>query len=187
MSDKPPAAGAAKTDKPDDAAKPKKKGAIFQVVALLLPALLAAGAAYGASRVTMGKAAAAHGGNGHEAEGDHKEHDKEKEKPKYDPRPPGPTVALEPFLLTLPAADKKPHAMRLTLAVEFDSHTKEDAIKAFTPRIRDAVLTYLRSMSYEEMADRDKQEKVRKEILERIHASGALSAERILVTDLVLQ
>ncbi|MBL8606006.1 MAG: flagellar basal body-associated FliL family protein [Myxococcales bacterium] len=186
MSEKPPAAGAAKTDKPDDAAKPKKKGAIFQVVALLLPALLAAGAAYGASRVTMGKAAAAHG-NGHEADGDHKEHEKEKEKPKYDPRPPGPTVALEPFLLTLPAADKKPHAMRLTLAIEFDSHTKEDAIKAFTPRIRDAVLTYLRSMSYEEMADRDKQEKVRKEILERIHASGALSAERILVTDLVLQ
>lgn len=183
MSDKPPAP-AAKSDKDKDGeAKPKKKLPIMSIVGMLVPAILAAGAAYGASRVTMGKAAAQ---PSHSATPENSHKEKEKDG-KYDPHPPGPTMALEPFLVTLPATDKKPHAMRLTIAIEFDSHTKEETIKAFLPRIRDAVLTYLRNTTYEEMSDKDRQEKIRAQMLDRIHAAGALGAEKILVTDMVLQ
>jgi flagellar basal body-associated protein FliL len=158
------------------AAAPPKRSMLLTIVGMVLPALFAAGAAYGASRFTMGKAAVA----------THAE--PEKHAPvKFDPRPPGPTVALEPFLVTLTSADKKPHAMRLTLAIEFESGAKEETTKNFTPRIRDAVLSYLRSLSYEEATDRDRTEKIRAQILERCHAAGAMSAERILITDVVIQ
>jgi flagellar FliL protein len=160
---------------PAAAPAPAKRSLVLTLVTLVLPALFAAGAAYGASRATMGKAAAAaHPEPAHTAA-------------KFDPRPPGPTMAFEPFLVTLTSLDKKPHAMRLTIAVEFESGAKEETTKTFMPRIRDAVLTYLRSLSFEEMTDRDRTEKIRAQILERCHAVGAMTAERILITDVVIQ
>ena len=51
--------------------------------------------------------------------------------------------------------------MKVTLAVEFEAsgkgvrrrRSKDDAMKGFTPRIRDAALSYLRLMTYEEAID----------------------------------
>ena len=147
----------------------KKSSPFGALLRIVVPALFAAGAAYGGTRASGAKAAPA-------PETEHSSAAK----------PPGPTLPLEPFLVTILDANKKPHPMRMSLAVEFDPHVKED-LKNFTPRIRDAVLSHLRTVMYEQASDPNHIEKLRAELVERCKASGAPGAERILVTDFVVQ
>ena len=166
---------------------PKKSSAIVGIVKLVIPALLAAGAAYGGTR-----AAAAHAPVAAAAPAEHEEAPRRRE-----PKPPGPTVSLEPFLLSIQDAKGKGHAMKLTIAIEFEKPEKgggggeegkeDNVLKPFVSRIRDAILSYVRSMSYEEASDASHMEKVRTEMLERCHGAGAVDAVRVLVTDFVIQ
>ena len=170
---------------PATPAAPKKPSAVGGIVKLVIPALLAAGAAYGGTR-----AAAAHTTVVVAAPAEKDESPRHRE-----PKPPGPTVALEPFLLSIQDAKGKGHAMKLTIAIEFEKPEKGggeegkegDAMKPFAPRIRDAILSYVRAMSYEEASDGSHMEKVRTEMLERCHGAGAVDAVRVLVTDFVIQ
>jgi flagellar basal body-associated protein FliL len=81
--------------------------------------------------------------------------------------------------------------MKVTLAVEFEANGKEegkdDALKSFVPRIRDAALSYLRLMTYEDAMDTNHSDKMRTDLLEKFRAAGATGATRVLVTDLVVQ
>lgn len=166
MSDKPEK----KDEKAAPAPAPKgsKGGAILAIV---LPAMFSGGAAFGGARVASGIV-----------------HTKTVyvETPAA-PKPPGPTLALEPFLVTLAEANGKAHAMKVVLAIEFSSTTKEDILKPLMPRVRDASLTYLRTLTYDTAADRSKVDAVRNDLLESIKKSGATTAERVLITDFVLQ
>ncbi len=106
-------------------------------------------------------------------------------------KPPGPTLALDAFLLNIPDANKKAHPSKVTMAVEFAEDSKiakdEAALKALTPRLRDAVLSYLRRLTYEELSDPAANEQLRSELIFRVRAVGANGAERVLITDLVVQ
>lgn len=168
MSDKPEGP---KTEEKKDA-KPAKKGMVGAILGIVLPAVLAAGGSFGAVKM---------------ANKQHAEPAHAPPPPRWEPRPPGPTIALEPFLVTVTDEAKKAHPMKLTIAVEFEATVKEETLKAFTPRIRDAVLVYVRSLSYEEVADAHRGEKIREEVLERCRKAGAVAAERVLVTDMVVQ
>ncbi|MDB4947092.1 MAG: hypothetical protein JWP97_6626 [Labilithrix sp.] len=162
-------------------AKAPKSSAVSGIMKMLIPALLAAGASYGGARAASAHAPAA----APEAPVERRR----------EPKPPGPTVALDPFLLTILDAKGKGHAMKLTIAIEFEKPEKGggeegkegEAMKPFAPRIRDAILSYVRAMSYEEASDGAHMEKVRTEMLERCHGAGAVDAVKILVTDFVLQ
>jgi flagellar basal body-associated protein FliL len=156
-------AAAAETATP---AKPAKSSLIMSIV---LPAMLAAGGAFGGTKI-----AAAHQGAPQAAE------------VKVE-KAPGPTIALAPFLVMTEDDAHKTHPVKLTLAVEFDAKAKEEETKELQPRIRDAVLTYLRGASFDDLTDAKKAEKTRAEILETIKKSGAGEAERILITDFVVQ
>jgi flagellar basal body-associated protein FliL len=149
----------------------KSKGGIG-LVAAIVPALLAAGAAFGGTRAAMAK------GGSHAAEpaAHHRE-----------VRPPGPTVALDPFLIQLTDSAHKAHPVKLTIAVEFDSTTKEEAVKPFIPRLRDAMLAHVRTLPYEDATDSAHSEKLRAELVERCRSIGAHTAEKVLITDLVSQ
>lgn len=170
---------------PADAAAPAKKpSAIMGILKVVVTAVLAAGASFGGSL----KGASAHpaptvvcAGGGH-GEGD--EHGGGGGK--HEAAPPGPTLPLDAFLLTVYDAARKPHPMKLSLAIEFDAHTKED-LKNFVPRIRDAVLGFLRTVTYEQMTDPTTVDKIRADLLERCKAAGAGGAQRVLVTDFVVQ
>ncbi len=169
---------------PADAAAPAKKpSAIMGILKVVVTAVLAAGASFGGSL----KGASAHpaptvvcAGGGH-GEGD--EHGGGG---KHEAAPPGPTLPLDAFLLTVYDGARKPHPMKLSLAIEFDAHTKED-LKNFVPRIRDAVLGFLRTVTYEQMTDPTTVDKIRADLLERCKAAGAAGAQRVLVTDFVVQ
>ena len=138
---------------------------------MVLPALFAAGAAFGGAKFAGGH---------HEAAPAASEH--------VEPvKPPGPTLNLEPFLLSVADGNKKVHPMKVTIAIEFDAKEKEEGLKSLTPRIRDSVLGFLRTVSYEETIDPAGGDKIRGDMLERLRTSGATTAEHVLITDLVIQ
>jgi flagellar basal body-associated protein FliL len=155
---------------PADTAPAKKKSSLG-VVGLLLPALLAGGASFGGTKFSTARAAIPGMAQA----------------PERSMSAPGPTLAAEPFLIVVQDTNKKPHAMKVTLAVEFDEKVKEETLKGFTPRIRDAALTYLRALSYDEALDSGRNDKLRNDLLERFRAVGAGSAQRVLITDFVIQ
>jgi flagellar basal body-associated protein FliL len=136
---------------------------------MVLPSVFAAAAAFGGAKVA----------GAHHAPAASAEHVEEA-------KPPGPTLALEPFVVTIPDTNKKVHPMKVTVAIEFDAKAKEDELKTLTPRIRDASLGYFRTLTYEEVVDPAASDKMRPEILEKLKTAGT-GAERVLITDLVVQ
>lgn len=163
--------------KPKDgaaAAAPAAKkggGAVAMVLGIVLPAILAGAGSFGGARVAGAQQPAAH-----------------VEAPAHvELKPPGPTVALDPFLVSVPDAKGKGHPMKLSVAVEFGPLVHEDILKAFVPRIRDAILAHMRTLTYEEALESAHSDKLREELLERCKKAGAAGAERILITDLVSQ
>lgn len=156
------------------AAAPKAPSRPLGALGLVLPALLAAGGGFGGVKLA-GKAAHAAPAESAAAADHHREG-----------LPPGPTVALEPFLVTVGDGSRKPRPMRMTIAIELRPGSKEDETKPFIPRIRDTTLTYLRSLTYEEVSDPAKVEAARDELLTKLRRIGLVAADRVLITDLVL-
>src|SRR5580692_7860 len=141
-------------EEPKSPEAPPKKSSPGMLM-LILPAVLAGGAAFGGVKFAAAHAAAPAA---------------QAERPSLPP--PGPTVALEPFVVVTLDSTKKTHPMKVTLAVEFEANPKEskeegkdDSLKVFTPRIRDAALSYLRLMTYEDAIDSNHSDKMRAELL----------------------
>jgi flagellar basal body-associated protein FliL len=151
-------------------AKAPKPSAIGGILRIVLPAIFAAGAAYGGARGAAAHPAAAK----HEAPEKAAHH------------APGPTVSLDPFLVTLHDANHKTHPMKMTVAIEFDPTSHED-FKPYVPRLRDALLVHVRGLAYEEVIDSAHGEKLRTELLEKCKHVGASGAEKVLITDFVIQ
>lgn len=165
------------SDKKDDAApeadkKPAGRGA--GMVGNVVSAVIAGAAAFGGARF-----AAARAGGGHAPS----------PAAHAPPRlgPPGYTLALEPFLVMASDANRRPHPMRAVLAVEFEQGVTEEQARAFVSRIRDSVLGYLRTVTYEIASDPERVERLRNDLLDRVRATGAANVSRVLVTDLVVQ
>ena len=159
----------------EETEKPAKKGggAITMVLGIVLPALVAAGAAFGG--VKLGMKGMKHA----------QEEQTEQEHPHM--RPPGPTSPLDPFLIALADANQKSHPMKLTLQIELFPETKPDDLKPFMPRTRDALNSMLRAHKYEQLSSREGVDKLRQELIEELRKLGVTAAEKVLITDLVLQ
>ena len=157
--------------KSGDVPSPKeaKKSGLVVVLGLVFPALLAFGGGFGGAKIA--------GASPHATA-----------KPaEPEAQPPGATVALDPFMMTLPDEGGHPHAMKLSLAVELKHGAKEDDLKVFVPRIRDAALSYLRALHYEQAADSARLDELRDELKARMTKTGASSLEQVLITDFVMQ
>lgn len=153
-----------------DKPKGKKGGAAGVIVGVVLSAVLAGGAAYGGAKAAS-------------KPGEH--HEEPVEKPKY--LPPGLTVPLEPFIANIADEEGKPHAIKVTIAIELAREAKEEEFKVFVPRVRDITLTYLRNQTFEQMTDQESTEKMKTELIEKWHSVGATAAQKVLITDLITQ
>jgi flagellar basal body-associated protein FliL len=178
-------------DKKDEAAPaaPKKPSAVGGILKVVFPALLAAGAAYGGTRFAAAKAPAPAAAAGSDHAGGHGDpHGESSAGRRYIPKPPGPTLPLDPFLVTLFDGNRKSHAMKMSVAIEFDPHPQtHDDPKTLVPRIRDAILAHLRTLTHEQVSDSAHLEKIRVDLLEKVRMAGAVDAEKVLVTDFVVQ
>lgn len=153
-------------------AKKSGGGAAALIAGVILPALFAGGAAFGGAKIAVARMAHA---AGHEhAEPAHVE-------------PPGPTLTLEPFILVKTDGQQHNHPMRVAIAVEFNAATPQESLASFVPRIRDAALGYLREMTLEDATNGDHVEQLRTELLAKFREAGAGTAQRVLVTDMVVQ
>ena len=164
----------AKAEKKDEGAPAKKGGVVGGILGIVLPAIFAGAASFGGTRAAAAHHAPAPSGESAEAA--------------EAAKPPGPTLSLEPFVFTVSeAGTKKTHPVKVTVAVEFEASGKEEELKNLVHRVRDATLSYLRTITYEQAQDASNTEKMRADLLAAIKASGARTAQRVLITDLVVQ
>jgi flagellar basal body-associated protein FliL len=162
-----------KARKGDDAAPPAKG---VSVVVLILTAVVAAGAAGGAALYVSKRAnhaprtapAAAHAAPAPTA-------------------PPGFTLALDPFVVMTIDAQHSFHAMRATIALEFAPTTREEDVRPYVARIRDATLSLLRAVTYEAASDPAQTDRLRSQRPARLQETGVRGIARVLITDLVVQ
>lgn len=152
-----------------EAAPPRAQSSKITLIAgMILPAVLSGGAAFGGARAAGAHAKAPEATEPAEVV------------------PPGPTVTMEPFLVTVFDGTRKAHPMKMSIAVEFKASAKDD-VRTFVPRMRDGMLAHVRASGYEQVTDPAYIDQLRTELLERCRQAGATNAERVLVTDLVVQ
>ncbi|MDP3220411.1 MAG: flagellar basal body-associated FliL family protein, partial [Deltaproteobacteria bacterium] len=103
------------------------------------------------------------------------------------PAPPGFTLALDPFVVMTIDAQHSFHAMRATIALEFGPAAREEDVRPYVARIRDATLSLLRSVTYEAASDPAQTDRLRAQLAARYQDTGVQGIARVLITDLVVQ
>lgn len=124
---------------------------------------------------------------------------KEQPQQQQQPQPQQPVAAvappsfmmLEPFIITL-KSDARPRYMQIKLSWMVRDETVITILEAYRPLIRNEVINYLGSLSYEQVKAGGVTEIIRAETLARVNA--LLDKERVgarvddcLITDLVIQ
>ena len=145
----------------------KKKSGGLNIVGLLITAALAGGAGFGGSLMSIpapddGEAGALN-------------------------KLPGESIALDAFVLTMTSSGGDPKAAKVQLTLELNRDTTAEAFQVFVPRVRDALLSYLRSQKFENLANNKRQRIMAKEMLDAVHAVGGEAVAAVLVQDLVVQ
>lgn len=160
-------------------AVPVKKGP--PTIVLLLGAVIAtgasaaAGAVLGPSLAGNKPAAAAHGAPAASASSS-------------DDGPPGEAATLEPIIVDVREASGELHHLKVGLAIELGHGVTEEEFKKLVPRLRDAAISYLRSLPFDEVTTPAKFDPIRTELGERIaKAAGKDKIKRVLFTDFVAQ
>jgi flagellar basal body-associated protein FliL len=98
------------------------------------------------------------------------------------------TAAFSAIVVDIRNAQGDLHHLKVGLSFELAEKFTEDDFKRWTPRGREAALTYLRTLDYESATDPKRFEAIRKELCDRVKiALGKKNIRRVLVTDFVAQ
>jgi flagellar basal body-associated protein FliL len=98
------------------------------------------------------------------------------------------SVDIAPIVVDLRDGDGRLRHLKVGMAAELGETVNAEEFKLVSPRGREATLTYLRSLTFEEVADPAKYASIKDEISKRmIEALGADKVHRILLVDFVLQ
>ena len=97
-------------------------------------------------------------------------------------------AALDPIIVDIRETNGDMHHLKVGIALELGKGVTEEEFKKLVPRIRDAAITYLRSLHFDEISSSSKFDPIRAELGERIgHAAGKAKVHRVLFTDFVAQ
>jgi flagellar basal body-associated protein FliL len=164
----------------EGAPKPAKKKSA-KLVLLLLGAVAATGTSAAAGAVlgpTLAGKPAAHEPAGHAAASAQGSED----------APPGEAAALDPIIVDVREASGEMHHLKVGIAIELGHGVSEDEFKKLVPRMRDAAISYLRALPFDQIASPSKFDPIRAELGERIaKAAGKSRVQRVLFTDFVAQ
>jgi flagellar basal body-associated protein FliL len=106
---------------------------------------------------------------------------------KDDPAP-AEALALEPLIVDVRHTDGELHHLKVGIALELSKPMPEEEMKKLSPRARDAAITYLRTLTLDEVTSPTKFEEIRTELGERvIRSMGKSRVHRVLFTDFVAQ
>lgn len=186
-----------KPEKKAEEAKPpsKLKGRLLGVVGLLavvgvssvasavLSPLVAARVAPAPSAAAAKPPPKSHAKAAEEEEEDDDEEGEEGEK-----KGPKALLSLEAVVVDLRDQAGDTHHMKVGVAFELKKELPEEEGKIFVSRARDAAITYLRTLSYEDVTDHAKFEAIRKELSTRvIKGFGRKHSKKMLITEYVVQ
>jgi flagellar basal body-associated protein FliL len=98
------------------------------------------------------------------------------------------SVEIAPIVVDLRDSDGRIRHLKVGMAAELDETVNAEEFKLLSPRGREATLSYLRSLTFEEVSDPAKYASIKDEISKRmIESIGADKVHRILLVDFVLQ
>lgn len=98
------------------------------------------------------------------------------------------SVDINPIVVDLRDSDGRLRHLKVGLAAELGETANVEEFKLMSPRGREATLSYLRSLTFEDVADPARYASIKDEISKRmIDAIGAERVQRILLVDFVLQ
>lgn len=95
---------------------------------------------------------------------------------------------FDPIIVDVMDRDGEAHHLKVGLAAELAEGALEDEFKLVQPRGREAAITFLRSLTYEEITNPKKYPKLKKDLSKKVSkAVGEERVARLLVTDFVAQ
>jgi flagellar basal body-associated protein FliL len=98
------------------------------------------------------------------------------------------SVDINPIVVDLRDSDGRLRHLKVGLAAELGETANVEEFKLMSPRGREATLSYLRSLTFEDVADPARYASIKDEISKRmIDAIGTDRVHRILLVDFVLQ
>jgi flagellar basal body-associated protein FliL len=98
------------------------------------------------------------------------------------------SVDINPIVVDLRDGDGRLRHLKVGLAAELGETANVEEFKLMSPRGREATLSYLRSLTFEDVADPARYASIKDEISKRmIEAIGTEKVHRILLVDFVLQ
>jgi flagellar protein FliL len=98
------------------------------------------------------------------------------------------SVDISPIVVDLRDSDGRIRHLKVGLAAELGEAVNVEDFKLVSPRGREATLSYLRSLTFEDVSDPARYASIKDEISKRmIDAIGADKVHRILLVDFVLQ
>jgi flagellar basal body-associated protein FliL len=98
------------------------------------------------------------------------------------------SVDINPIVVDLRDADGRLRHLKVGLAAELGETANVEEFKLMSPRGREATLSYLRSLTFEDVSDPARYTSIKDEISKRmIEAIGPEKVHRILLVDFVLQ
>ena len=84
--------------------------------------------------------------------------------------------------------DDRIRHLKVGIDAELPETAPEDEFKLYMPRGREAILTYLRGLTYEEVTDPTRFASIKEELSKRVtEAVGAKRVKRVLIVDFVSQ
>jgi flagellar basal body-associated protein FliL len=98
------------------------------------------------------------------------------------------SVDINPIVVDLRDGDGRLRHLKVGMAAELGETANVEEFKLMSPRGREATLSYLRSLTFEDVADPARYASIKDEISKRmIEAIGTENVHRILLVDFVLQ
>jgi len=166
----------AKDDKDKKDEKPAKSGKLGMIIVAVLVCLCStAGAVFGQVALARMKP--------EKEKPDAAYEEKEKEEPLG-----AETLEMPSLIVDIRTSTGETHHLKVGVAIELAKPVPEEEQKKLMVRAKDAALSYLRTLSYDEVTSQEKFEAIKKELNERISkAMGHGRVNRVLFTEYVVQ
>ena len=102
--------------------------------------------------------------------------------------PPAAVAVLDSIVIDLRESSGELHHLKVGVALELKSSFHGEEFKRYEPRVRDATISYLRTLTFEEVTAPANLERIRTTLGERVAvAIGHGNVRRVLFTDFVAQ
>ena len=97
-------------------------------------------------------------------------------------------AAFEPLIVDVMDSDGVAHHLKVGLSAELADGVTAEEFKLLMPRGREAAISYLRSLSFEDVTSPKKYAKLKKELVKNVSkAIGENKLHRLLIVDFVAQ